>query len=231
MPINGLREYRGSGRYDLIFGLTTVPANPSEPTGIPIFTMAYSPSASPLPTRQGPMTDGAAKAAAASFLAQYGLTPAWPYRISVAPYFSDGLQEPVYAVQYQRLIDLGGGVKAGLVDSLAQPLGLRVDVAAGTVFQLSGLPPISEQPATYPLEPGTSAVQSALTAPPLDSSGPTPKPAVVLKTMLIAYSGVVSGPYAYLEPAYLFSGLFGPAGAQQQKVVLVPALAHRDTQS
>jgi hypothetical protein len=65
----------------------------------------------------------------------------------------------------------------------------------------------------------------------LDSAGISPTPSVVLNHVQIVYSGVVSGRYAYLEPAYLFTGLFGPAGAQWQKIVLVPAIVSRDTQS
>jgi hypothetical protein len=222
---SGLREYRGPGAYDLVFGLSTLAGNPVELTGVPVFAMVYSASAPPLPTRQGPSTDAAAKAAATTFLDGYGLTPAWPSKVSVAPYWSRELEEPVYAVQYQRLFDLGGGLKAGLVDSLAQPFGLRVDVAAGgTVVLVTGLPPVSAQPATYPLEPAHSAVQAAITASPLDSNGSAPAPIVALTQVQVVYSGVLSGAYAYLEPAYLFTGLYGPAGGQQQKIVLVPAI-------
>jgi hypothetical protein len=227
----GLREYRGPGPYDLVFGLSTLPGNPVELTGVPVFAMVYSASAPPLPTRQGPSTAAAAKAAAASFLGGYGLTPAWSSKVSVAAYWSNQLEEPIYAVQYQRLVDLGGGLKAGLVDSLAQPFGLRVDVAAGgTVVQVTGLPPVSAQPATYPLESGYSAVQAGITAPPLDSNRSAPAPIVALTQVQVVYSGVLSGAYAYLEPAYLFTGLFGPAGGQQQKIVLVPAIGPADRQ-
>jgi hypothetical protein len=223
------RTYRAPG-FELTFGVTTVAGNSTEPSGVPLFTMAPTPT-TPVPTRQGPMTQNAAKAAAATFLAKHGLTPSWPSKIWVAGYWSAGLEEAVYAVQYQRLIDLGNGTKAGLVDGLAQPLGLRVDVAAGTVLEVSGVPPLTAPTATYPLEPTSAAVQSALSAPPLDPLGLTPTPTVGLTDVQIVYSGVVSGQYVYLEPAYLFSGLFGQAGEQQQKVVLVPAVAGRDTQS
>jgi hypothetical protein len=83
---------------------------------------------------------------------------------------------------------------------------------------------VSAQPATYPLEPAHSAVQAAITASPLDSNGSAPAPIVALTQVQVVYSGVLSGAYAYLEPAYLFTGLYGPAGGQQQKIVLVPAI-------
>lgn len=175
------------------------------------------------------MSDSEARATAASFLVTHGLTPNWPSRVSVAPFWSSSLEEPIYAVRYQRLVDLGGGTNAGLVDAAGQPLGLRVDVAAGgTVAEVTGLPPASEQPAAYPLEAEHGVVQSALTAPPGESVAPSVVPIVALTRVRLVYTGVARDGFVYLEPAYLFSGIFREAGIPQEKLVLIAAVVSKD---
>jgi hypothetical protein len=226
-----VRQYRGPGDFDLAIGPSAILGQPVDTSGLPLFELVYSPTAAALPSRQPPLSDSAAQAAAANFLAKYGLMPSWPSHVSVAPYWSSSLEEPVYVVRYQRLVDLGGGSRAGLVDGQGQPFGLRVDVAAGgAVVRVTGLPPASEQPAAYPLDGERAAVQHALAAPPAAPIPPSSVPTVALTQVHIVYTGVVRGEYVYLEPAYLFTGVFRQAGIPQQKVVLVPAVASADIQ-
>jgi hypothetical protein len=223
-----VRQYSGPGPFDLGIG-PSVQLNHVDTTGLPLFSLVYSPRAPALLPRQPPMSDSQARATAASFLVTHGLTPNWPSRVSVAPFWSSSLEEPIYAVRYQRLVDLGGGTKAGLVDAAGQPLGLRVDVAAGgTVVEVTGLRPASEQPAAYPLEAEQGAVQGALTAPPGQSVAPSVVPTVALTRVQLVYTGVVREGFVYLEPAYLFSGIFREADIPQEKLVLIAAVVSKD---
>ncbi len=222
VPAHGLpefgpqvRQYSGPGPFDLGIGPSVHLTQPFDPSGLPVFSLVYSPRALALPSRQPSMSDREARATAASFLVTHGLTPNWPSRVSVAPFWSSSLEEPIYAVRYQRLVDLGGGTKAGLVDAAGQPLGLRADVAAGgTVVEVTGL----------------GGVQSALTAPPGESVAPSVVPIVALTQVRLAYTGVAQDGFAYLEPAYLFSGIFREAGIPQEKLVLIAAVVGKDIQ-
>jgi hypothetical protein len=224
-----VRQYSGPGPFDLGIGPSIHLNQPVDTTGLPMFSLVYSPRAPALPPRQPSMSDSQARAIAASFLVTHGLTPNWPSRVSVAPFWSSSLEEPIYAVRYQRLVDLGGGRKAGLVDAVGQPLGLRVDVAAGgTVVEVTGPRPASEQPATYPLEAEQGAVQGALTAPPGESVGPSRVPTVALTQVQLVYTGVTRDGFVYLEPAYLFSGIFREADIPQEKLVLIAAVVSKD---
>jgi hypothetical protein len=236
VPAHGLpefgpqvRQYSGPGPFDLGIGPSVHLNQPVDTSGLPVFSLVYSPRALALPSRQPSMSDSEARATAASFLVTHGLTPNWPSRVSVAPFWSSSLEEPIYAVRYQRLVDLGGGTNAGLVDAAGQPLGLRVDVAAGgTVAEVTGLPPASEQPAAYPLEAEHGVVQSALTAPPGESVAPSVVPIVALTRVRLVYAGVARDGFVYLEPAYLFSGIFREAGIPQEKLVLIAAVVSKD---
>src|SRR2546423_3780828 len=113
-------------------------------------------------------------------------------RISVAGCWSDSLEEPIYAVRYQRVVDLGGGVRAGLVDGEGQPFGVRVDgTAGGTVLKVTGVLPTSEEPAAYPLEGEHPAVQRALITPPAAPVAPAIVPTVALTQVQLVYTCVV----------------------------------------
>jgi hypothetical protein len=131
---------------------------------------------------------------------------------------------PLYTFHYQRVVDLGGGQHAGLVDGGGDPLGIdvAVDPAVGVV-EIRGLVPThSEEPGRYPLAPPN--VQQAISAPPQIQEAGT-APAVVLTQAQLVYIPVRAGDVAYVEPAYMFSGTFSRAGGHLEKRVLIPAVS------
>jgi hypothetical protein len=207
----GVRSYIGPQDFQLSIG-------PRDASGIPMFSLSRS--GPPGPTS---LSESQAKTAADDLLAQLGLTPAWPYRVTVGSIGIDAINDHVV---YQRLIDLGAGARAGLVDGQGDPLGMEVFLAAGPrVVQIIGVLSGAEQVATYPLRGDTAAVQSALAAPPLPYQTtvvPGQVPAITLTHTSLVYSAVLSGSTAVLEPAYLFTGPFDQG---YEKRVLVPAVA------
>jgi hypothetical protein len=175
------------------------------------------------PSEPASLSERQARAAADNLLAQLGLTPAWPYHVTVGSVGTDATNDHVV---YQRLIDVGGGARAGLVDGQGDPVGIEVFLAPGPrVVQVTGVFSGAEEIATYPLRGETSAVQAALTARPLPYQTtvvPGQVPAVTLTQSSLVYSAVLSGSAVLLEPAYLFTGPFDQG---YEKRVLVPALA------
>ncbi|HEX6548892.1 MAG TPA: hypothetical protein VF134_09140 [Candidatus Dormibacteraeota bacterium] len=164
----------------------------------------------------GPPADAnAARAAADAELSRLGMSPPWPFTVSMSP--------PLYTFHYQRLVDLGGGARAGLVDGGGDPLGIDVTVDSTGVVAIHGLiPETADQPATYPL--GAPDPKQATSAPAQVPDSGTP-PDVTLTRAHLVYAVTRSGEIAYLEPAYLFTGTFTTANGQFEKRVLVPALA------
>jgi hypothetical protein len=123
------------------------------------------------------------------------------------------------------LIPLSDGGFAPEVDVNGDPQGLQVGVdPSGQVYRLGGLLPVTEQSGAYPLRPAAPTVKDAIAAPPLvPDAGPVP--AVALTRAQLVYTAVKSGTETYLEPGYLFSGVFVRDGQAFEKRVLVPALA------
>jgi hypothetical protein len=133
------------------------------------------------------------------------------------------MSPPLMTFHYQRVVDVGGGVQAGLVDGGGDPLGIDVTVDGGTVVAIHGLvPDQQEQSGGYALAPPDP--QKAIAAPAQVQGTGTP-PAVALTQVRLVYAVVRNGGDAYLEPAYLFTGTFSMEGHPAEKRVLVPALA------
>ncbi|MDQ6711031.1 MAG: hypothetical protein M3Z11_10810 [Candidatus Dormibacteraeota bacterium] len=183
-------------------------------------------------------TEAVARAAAADFLTRYGLTPTWPYRIvtsSAAPPqqaspFGPPPGFPGFTIDYQRLVPLSNGTFAPEVDVNGEPTGLELMVdPGGQVYRAGGPLPVTEQSGPYPLRAPSSTVAEAIAASPLvPVQGPVPS--VALTRSELVYTAVKSGAQTYLEPGYLFGGLFGREGQLSEKRVLVPALAVAVTQ-
>jgi hypothetical protein len=79
--------------------------------------------------------------------------------------------------------------------------------------------------APYPIISADQAVRNALAAPPSESTGFSPAPAVTLTSAELVYALAYAGDRSFYEPAYLFSGTFTQNGTTYVKRVLVPAIA------
>ena len=186
----------------------------------PTFTLQrdLSPPAGPLPS------EAAVRAAAADELSRLGLTPSWRSRVSVDSFTAQGQNTPIFVVTYERLIALGGDT-ARQVDGSGDPAGIHVTVDAGArVVGIAGVVPAQEETAAYGLRSGTSAVQTALSAPATAPGGNGAVPAVSLSHAELVYQVVESEGQGFLEPAYLFTGTFQSNGQTFEKRVLVPAV-------
>jgi hypothetical protein len=208
------RSYSGPGDY-----VMSIAADPV--VGEPTYRLRRQ--AGPSPNQ--PLTDDAAHAAADAELARLGLRPSWRSTVQVSRLNQPSDQAPIFVVQYQRLIPLGGGAVAPEVDGNGDPAGIRVLVdSGGHILEISGTLPLAEQPATYPLRAASTAVTAAVAATPVtNESGSVP--VVRLTHATLVYTTVRSGGVGYLEPAYLFTGQFTRDGYRYEKRVLVPALA------
>jgi hypothetical protein len=186
--------------------------SPGSPPG---FSIMLQQGGGPPPEASVP--DSVAIGAAQAFLNQYGLTPTWESRTLVTP----GAQGSAF-VEYQRLFDIGGGGKAGLVDTKGDPDGLQVVVEGTQVAQVNGYLSGSLEKAFYALRSQNDAVQSALHSAPEASPEPSqPTPAVSLSQVNLVYQLVSTGGYEYFVPAYYFTGTF--SSGESEKRVLIPA--------
>ena len=171
-----------------------------------------------------PLGEDGARAAAAAELSRRGLTPSWKSTVTVTTLPALINQGPLYAVQYQRIVDVPGGAAVGEVDGDGDPAGIQVVVdSRGKVAQITGVLSLSEQEASYPLRAPSSTVNDALTSPPIThETGPVPT--VTLTKATFVYTAITSANLVYLEPAYLFTGTFVEKGTLEKRV-LVPAVA------
>lgn len=208
------RSYRGPDGYMMSISKDPV-------AGEPTFILARE--VSPSPNR--PSTEDAAHAAADAELARLGLTPSWRSTVQVSRLNTSPDQPLIFAVQYQRVIPLGGSAVAPEVDGNGDPSGIQVWVdSGGHILRISGAVRLAEQPATYPLRAPSTAITAAVTATPVtNESGPVPS--VTLTKATLVYTTAASGGVGYLEPAYLFTGRFTQNGFPYEKRVLVPAIS------
>jgi hypothetical protein len=175
------------------------------------------------PSGTQPLGETKARAAADAELARLGLTPSWKFAVSVSTVPPLIHQEPLYVVQYQRLIDVSTTLTAGEVDGNADPAGINVVIdSSGTALQLTGSFRLAEQRARYVLRAPSSTINDAVNAPP--SIGLGPAPTLKLTRATLVYTVVTSDKFVYLEPAYLFTGTFIEKGTLEKRV-LVPAVA------
>jgi hypothetical protein len=211
------RRYRGPGVYQMYVQV-------NDPVGGQPTYMLNSP-VNPSPTR--PFTDDAARAAADAELARLGLTPSWKANIQVIRQEGSALNPVIMTVEYQHLLALGEGATAPEVDGNGDPSGTRVVMdTSAHIMQIIGVLRLTEESATYPIQPPSAVVNAAVSAAPLITPKDTgPVPTVTLNQATLVYTTVVSGGVGYIEPAYLFTGRFTSHGETNEKRVLVPALA------
>lgn len=175
------------------------------------------------------LTDSAARAAADKLLKQLNLSPGWQASVVVSSSIqvnpSGPPSPPIFAVEYQRVITLGGDSLARMVDGHGDPGGIEVTVdASSQVLRVAGPFPVQEQSAGYPIRNAGSALADALKAPPLTNDSQGSKPIVTLTHAELVYIALRSGGNGYLLPAYLFTGTFSRSGSIFEKRILVPAL-------
>jgi hypothetical protein len=177
-----------------------------------------------------PYTEDAARQAADAELAKRGLTPTWKASVQVTRFQAFPNQPVYYIVEYQRVIPLPDGNEALEVDSMGDPAGIQVMVdTQGHVVRMAGILRLSEESAAYPLRAPSTAVSAAVSASPATSTGidSGPPPTVALNKVTLVYTTVSANGVGYMEPAYLFTGIFERGGHKYEKRVLVPALATR----
>ena len=208
------RTYRGPDGYLLWIGADSVAQEP---------TYRLVRQTGPSPNQ--PFTEAAARAAADAELARLGLMPTWKAAVQVSRLNESTDQPLIFVVRYQRLIPLSASVIAGEVDGNGDPSGAQVIVdSGGHILEISGILRLAEQSATYPLRAPSAVVNAAISATPVTHESDHPVPAVTLAHVSLVYTTVESGGVGYLEPAYLFTGIFSSHGQTFEKRVLVPAL-------
>jgi hypothetical protein len=200
----GLGMYTGSNFTVVVIGSVTQPAR--EPT----FNLSDTkpPSASAASDPVGVAT---------AYLAAHSLIPAWPYQTEVQTIGT------TVRVKFLRSFDLQTQGKPPLVDSVGEPYGIEVDLAANVpgAYETGPLP-LNLDSAAYPIISADQAVRSALA-----SSTPSGNPAVpvvrITKAELV-YTLVLAGDHNFYEPAFLFSGTFTYHGTTYVKRLLIPAV-------
>jgi hypothetical protein len=214
-------------RFYQLPGDFTMVINLDDPTRLePTFVISQPKSGAPA---VNPVSPDVARAAAATFLGTHGLTPTWENAVTVTTHSS--FLSTVFFVRYQREIVIGSS-RIPEVDGSGSAKGIELEVdSGGQVISVDGVVRLAVESATYGLRPPASAVPDALAAPPSLAADQFPQlsppvPAVTLTTERLVYIAVAAGDgKAYLEPAYLFIGIFDWKGTTFEKRVLVPALA------
>jgi hypothetical protein len=213
------RFYQLPGGFNMVINL-------DDPTRLePTFVISQLKPGTPA---VNPVSPDVARAAAATFLGTHGLTPTWESAVTVTTHSS--FLSTVFFVRYQREIVIGSS-RVPEVDGSGSAKGIELQVdSGGQVFSVDGVVRLALKSATYGLRPPTSAVTDALTAPPALAADQFPQllsvPTIALSTEQLVYIAVAAGgEKVYLEPAYLFKGVFDSGGTTFEKRVLVPALA------
>ncbi|MDQ6773466.1 MAG: hypothetical protein M3024_10825 [Candidatus Dormibacteraeota bacterium] len=163
-----------------------------------------------------PAADAAA-VAAATFLADRSLTPAWTYRRSEVSYGAFGV------VSMLRQFPVDGYGPAGQLDAHGAEAGASVIVGPDGAVRQATVPfplPLRRQDhkAASP-----AAITQAVTR--LQGAPATgPEPDVALTAVTLSYLAVSAGGTGYFEPVLLFTGDFQRDGTGFRMRVLVPAL-------
>jgi hypothetical protein len=210
-----VRTYRRKDGY-------TLTIRPDPVAGEPVFALDRDTA----PTSGPPLGETAARSAADAELSRLGLTPSWKVKVQVSTISPLLGQAPTYAVRYQRLVELPSGVAVGEVDGDGDPAGIEVIVdATGKALHVDGILRLAERSANYPLRPAAEAAKAAVTAAPVLPAPGQPVPAVTLNKATLVYTAVRTGEVGYMEPAYLFTGVFEQNRTTFEKRVLIPAVA------
>jgi hypothetical protein len=201
-----LREYPADG-----FGLA-ITGSSASPLGEPFFAIALNGSNLAAP-------NSSPADAAMAFLHAHSLLPNWPYMVVVQQ------STDFVRVIYLRQFNVPAYGLVYLVNATGERHGLEVDTKNGQWQQAFGPLPLNLDSAPYPIISADQAVRNALAAPPSESTGFSPAPAVTLTSAELVYALAYAGDHSFYEPAYLFSGTFTQNGTTYVKRVLVPAIA------